>query len=124
MPASPTDLNLRLFLGHLQFQCHVIVVASQQVDAGVNARDAMHVFVHLQSLLNGAASIAKVCWGQGGRRAARRTEIRMAIGISDQSPFRDVSARNHSEHFDEGIYSIFGPRKARERGLRHRRIAG
>jgi hypothetical protein len=101
---------LQAFLTQLQFQCNVIVVASQEVQKGVEASDAMHVFVHLQSLLNGAASVSKVCWGSGGKRAAARAPIRSAIGISDASPFRDVSARNHFEHFDERIEDDWWPK--------------
>jgi hypothetical protein len=98
-----------MFLGQLQFQCHVVLIASQEVDVGVKARNSMDVFLHLQSLLNAAASIAKVCWGQGGRRSAARVEIREAIGIRDDSSFRDVSARNHFEHFDERIEDVWWP---------------
>lgn len=104
-----------MFLVQLQFQCHVVVTSAKEVDVGVAAHDSGRVFVHLQSLLNAAASISKVCWGQSGRRANGRGGIRQAIGVSDDSSLREVSARNHLEHFDERLEDVWWPNSTTHR---------
>ena len=86
--AMPMDRRLlRILLGQLQFQCHVVLVASQDVDIGVKARNSMNVFVHPQGLLSAAASISRVCWGQGGKRAAVQSRYTGDERITRRLPF-------------------------------------
>jgi hypothetical protein len=100
---------LRAFLGQIQFQSNVVVTSANSAAVGVAERQSGVVFVALQGLLNGAAGISKICWGLGGKRAESRRPVREAIGIRDDSPLRDVDARNHFEHFDQRIEDVWWP---------------
>jgi hypothetical protein len=61
------------------------------------------LWASVESLLNAAASIARVCWGQRGDLAEAREAVRAYIGIDDLSPLKSVDMRNHFQHFDERI---------------------
>jgi hypothetical protein len=61
------------------------------------------VFYGVQVILTCAANVSKALWGQGEQWSCERREIRESIGVTDESPFRSVTMRNHYEHFDERI---------------------
>ncbi|WP_417220868.1 hypothetical protein [Arthrobacter sp.] len=56
-----------------------------------------------QQFLVGAANVSKALWGQRSRFADQRVSIRNSLGVTDDSPLKDVSFRNHFEHFDERL---------------------
>ena len=61
------------------------------------------LWVGVQTLLTGAANTSKALWGAGGRFATERRALRESLAVDDSSPFRDVSMRNHFEHYDERL---------------------
>jgi len=61
------------------------------------------VWIALPMMLTGAANISKALWGQGGRATTARQVLRQSLDVQDTSPLRDVSVRNHLEHFDERL---------------------
>ena len=69
--------------------------------------DINAVFFGLQNLLTSAANIAKCLWGQRGPKqvalASARQPLRDSIGVTDDSPLKQVWMRNHFEHYDERI---------------------
>jgi hypothetical protein len=80
-----------------------MLIAADNVNAGLQSRDFTQIFFSLQNLLNAAANVSKALWGQGGKFTKKRKPIRDSIGISDNSPLREVSMRNNYEHFDERL---------------------
>jgi hypothetical protein len=95
--------QMRVFQRHLRDQCLFLLAAADDIDTGLNAQNNIEVFFGIQNLLNAGANISKLLWGQKGRFAESRKQLRDSIGISDDSPLREVSMRNHFEHMDERI---------------------
>jgi len=94
---------LRTFQQQVLTQCEFLLLAADDVNVSLNNHNTTRVFYALQNLLNAAANISKALWGQGGRLAAQRRTLRDSIGISDDSPLRNVTMRNNFEHFDERL---------------------
>lgn len=57
----------------------------------------------IQALLIAAANLSKLLWGGGGEREVDRRSLRDSLGVTDDSPMRPTSVRNHFEHIDERI---------------------
>lgn len=95
--------HLRVFQGQVLDQCKFLIFAAQDINAGLKSRDARRVMYAVQNLLNAGANISKMLWGQRGKKAEERAPLRDSIGISDTSPLREVTMRNHFEHMDERI---------------------
>lgn len=72
-------------------------------EPGLSREQYQPIFYGIQSLLNAGANISKMLWGQRGGKAEQRQRLRDSIGISDDSPLREVTMRNHFEHMDERI---------------------
>jgi hypothetical protein len=104
------QLLLRQFKNQVLLQCHFLLMAADDLNSRLNdlntnfrGDSAEKVFYALQNLLNAAANISKVLWGQGGKLAAQRKDIRDSIGVSDSSTLRLMGMRNNFEHFDERL---------------------
>lgn len=96
-------LLLQVFQHQVLTQCEFILLAAEEVQAALQADDTTRVFYGLQNVLNAAANVSKALWGQRGKRAAQRQELRASLGIADDSPLRGVLMRNNFEHFDERV---------------------
>jgi len=57
----------------------------------------------VQSFLTAAANISKAFWGQGGKLAKERTDLRVSLNVSDASAIKTTLMRNHFDHFDERL---------------------
>jgi hypothetical protein len=57
----------------------------------------------LQNFLVAAANISKLLWGTKPATKARRTRLRIALGVDDTFAIRDRNLRNDFEHFDERV---------------------
>lgn len=77
--------------------------AASDANVSINNRDIDGTFYGVQNLLNAGANISKALWGQGGKLSSDRQELRDSIGVDDDSPLREVTMRNHYEHFDERL---------------------
>jgi hypothetical protein len=51
----------------------------------------------------GSGNLSKALWGQQGKFAVQRADLRDSLGVTDQSPLKNVGMRNNFEHFDERI---------------------
>jgi hypothetical protein len=105
---------LRQFEQQVLNQCEFVLMAANEINAALKARHLKRVFFGLQNLLTAAANISKALWGQAGRFALERKDLRDSIGVADDSPLRRVTMRNHFEHFDERLDKWW-----RESGERH-----
>lgn len=97
---------LRTFQNQVLLQCEFMLFAAEDVNSalGGGGSDTVHrVFYGLQNLLNAAANVSKALWGQAGSLATERKTLRDSIGVSDDSPLREVTMRNNFEHFDERL---------------------
>jgi hypothetical protein len=94
---------LRAFQTQIAFQCRVIVLAANELNAALFTGDTTRIWVAIQNLLTGAANISKALWGQSGKFAAERADLRASIQIDDTSALRSVAMRNNFEHFDERL---------------------
>jgi len=92
-----------MFQKQLLLQCKFALLAAYEMNASLVTGDVTRTFYALQNLLNAAANISKVLWGQGGSKANERKPVRDSIGISDDSPLRKMLIRNDFEHFDERL---------------------
>ncbi|RWP49513.1 hypothetical protein [Mesorhizobium sp.] len=97
------SMHLRVFQGQVYLQCRFMLRAADDLNRALKSGDPEHVFYALQNLLNAGANISKAFWGGKGKKAAERKLLRDSIGISDDSPLRDVAMRNNFEHIDERI---------------------
>jgi hypothetical protein len=96
-------LLLRVYQQQVLYQCEFLLLAARDINAGLQARQVTRVFYGVQNFLNAAANIAKALWGQGGRWAAERQDLRASLGIAEDSPLRSVTMRNNFEHFDDRL---------------------
>jgi len=94
---------LRMFQRQVLLQCKFVQMAAAQLNDSLRERNSEATFYALQNLLNAAANISKVLWGQSGRLTSERKAVRDSIGIQDDSPFQTVTMRNNYEHFDDRI---------------------
>ncbi len=95
--------QLRVFQRQALDQCRFLVLAAQGVNFGMQQHDTDLIFFNLQNMLNAGANISKIMWGQKGKKAAERQQLRASVNIADNSPLRDVNMRNNFEHMDERI---------------------
>lgn len=89
---------LYVFQAQVETQCRIAIEAA----AALEARPGWP-WGALQNLVNAVANISKLCWGQEGKFADQRLQLRASLGISDNSPIRQTTMRNHWEHIDERI---------------------
>ena len=94
---------LRAFQRQVLFQCQAILTADEEIRRGLAEGDLTRVFCGVQNMLNAATNCSKALWGQSGRFATQRQELRDSIGVADNSPLRDPDMRNNFEHFDERL---------------------
>jgi hypothetical protein len=97
---------LRVFQQQILLQCQYLLFAADDLVAAMPANgraDPDRAFFAIQNFLNAAANISKGFWGQAGSRAEERRELRESVGLADSSPLRNVTMRNHFEHFDERL---------------------
>lgn len=99
---------LCIFQRQVELQCRAILAAAHDLDAALAIRrrtpeGSAAIWIAVQNLLNATANVSKACWGQGGRFAAERKDLRDSLGIPDTSPLKDPDMRNNFEHYDERI---------------------
>lgn len=106
---------LRIFQRQVRDQCRFVLMSGeilnsalpvlrdneQWPDGHMQAMD--QILYALQNLLTAAANISKALWGSGGKLEEQRRPLRESLGVSDDSPLRSTSLRNHFEHFDERV---------------------
>lgn len=95
--------HLRIFQRQVLDQCQFLLFSAQDLHSGVLSQNSTRAIYAIQNLLNAAANISKMLWGQKGKHSEARKPLRDSIGISDDSPLRKVTMRNHFEHMDERI---------------------
>jgi hypothetical protein len=97
------NLHLRIFQQQLRDQCQFFWLGVQSLEIGHKKNDHVQVWYGVQNILTAGANISKMLWGSKGRRADARRRLRESVEVSDDSPLRDVTMRNHYEHMDERI---------------------
>lgn len=100
---SMDTMLLRCFQRQVLHQCDFMLLAAADMNAALQGHDMTRVFYGVQNFLNAAANIAKALWGQAGRLAAQRADLRASLGVTDDSPLRVVTMRNNFEHIDERL---------------------
>lgn len=73
------------------------------INKAVEDADHDSLWVAVQIFVTGAANMAKALWGQKQAHAEARADLRASLGVQDDSPLRNVTMRNHFEHYDERI---------------------
>ena len=99
-------LLLRAFVGQVWGQTVYFFLAwteHQAALASPNPDEQARVWHCIESMLNATANMSKILWGQKGKKANERQEVRDLLGIADSSPIRDPDMRNNFEHFDERL---------------------
>ena len=94
---------LRIFQQQIMVQFQFLLLASNDLNAGLVLENTTLTFCAVQNILNAAANASKVLWGNRGRLAAQRKEIRDSFGVTDDSPLFMMTMRNHFEHFDSRV---------------------
>jgi hypothetical protein len=105
------------FLAELQLQCYFALFSFDDMNALLNnppGIEDMRFYNHriwhaLHGVLISAANISKILWPHRNY-AARGERLRQQLGVSDDSPLRSRSLRDHFEHVDERIEKWTGPR--------------
>ncbi|MBW8302145.1 MAG: hypothetical protein K0M60_21345 [Hydrogenophaga sp.] len=95
--------QLRIFQGQVLDQCQFLLWAAHDLNFGLKSDDTDRVLYGLQNFLNAGANISKMFWGSGGSKTKERRRLRDSVGISNNSPLRNVAMRNNFEHMDERV---------------------
>jgi hypothetical protein len=96
---------LRIFQRQVLLQCRFLLYAAGDVTNSLGGTDRYYTFYALQNMLNAGANISKSLWGGKGKFEIERARkpLRDSIGITDDSPLREVKMRNNFEHYDERL---------------------
>lgn len=94
---------LRIFQRQVELQCHAVILAAQDLQRAMTVGAMPWVWVSIQNLLTAAANVSKALWGQGSGFAVQREALRDSLAVTDTSPLKAVSMRNHFEHYDERL---------------------
>jgi hypothetical protein len=94
---------LRVHQMQIMHQCHAALNSVNQANTALGKNDQEIFWASIQNLLTAAANIAKACWGQGGKLAVERTDLRESLAVTDDSPLSNTALRNHLEHYDERL---------------------
>lgn len=94
---------LRMFQRQVADNCKVALHGVHVINQGLKAPDQDALWVGVPILLTGAANAAKALWGQKGRLAAERANLRQSLSVDDSSPLKLVDMRNNFEHYDERL---------------------
>lgn len=100
-PAVVDLMLLRVFQRQVADQCGVVLTGVQMLNSGLRSGDQNTLWIGVQVGITGAGNVSKALWGQGARWADKRKPLRQSLGVSESSAFKDVSMRNHFEHYDE-----------------------
>jgi len=94
---------LRQFKVQLQLQCQFALLAAKDLNQALPLGDCTKIFFALQNVLTSTGNISKALWGSDRKKAQERKPLREALGITDDSPLKPRTMRNHYEHFDERL---------------------
>lgn len=107
---------LRLFQRQVADQCYATRLALNTADKALRVmldieapggltEPVLTFWSAVGFAVSAAANVSKALWGPRDkpRVAAARQPLRESLGVSDDSPLRDVSMRNHFEHLDERL---------------------
>jgi hypothetical protein len=94
---------LRVFQRHVADQCRFALSGVEVLDLGLSSESQDFVWIGCQQFLVGAANVSKALWGQRERFALAREPLRKSLQVGDDSALRNMSFRNHFEHYDERI---------------------
>jgi hypothetical protein len=94
---------LSSFQLQVYLQCKFVVLAADDLNRALKSPMVEYAWYTIQNLLNASANMSKALWGGGGRLAKERKALRESIGISDDSPLKEVGMRNNFEHLDERL---------------------
>jgi hypothetical protein len=98
------DFEKSVFKQEIQRQCDYAAAARREMTRALDAGELDSSFwFWTQAFLIAAANVSKLLWGKDAAAAARRRDLRDDLGVTDDSPIRPRSIRNHFEHFDERI---------------------
>src|SRR6185295_10564085 len=92
----------RIYLMEIAHQCKSALKAFDKLKAPLQTSDKDEVFAAIQAFLTATANISKLLWpsSQADETAERRgAELRKHLAVSDMSPLKDRTLRNHFEHF-------------------------
>lgn len=99
----------REFVKLLQEQVRFFVLALNDIMSGADEKAIGgfwgddRFWYGVQNALLAVGNTSKVLWGQKGKYAEERAELREWLGVVDDSPIRATRMRNHFEHMDERI---------------------
>ncbi len=100
---------LRVFQAHVADQCNAAMMGASQMNVDRRSFDHDVFWIGCQNLCTGAANVAKALWGiKGSGLFEPRRPLRESLGVSDNSPLRNVDMRNAFEHLDERIDEWWG----------------
>jgi hypothetical protein len=89
---------LRIFQRHVLEQCEAVLISRSEMDPR-----SPRLWYAAGNLVVATANLSKAFWGQRGDLATQREPLRASLGVSDSSPLRATTMRNHFEHIDERV---------------------
>jgi hypothetical protein len=98
---------MSIFCRHVEEQATYAMIAYEAATPG------NMFWQHVQAMVSCAANVSKLLWGQNGRLAKERADMRAILNVPDTSLMRPTVMRNNFEHLDERIdrwYELPGPR--------------
>jgi hypothetical protein len=113
-PNPPLNRFVRgLFYDEIAEQCIYTMHATADLNASLQGHpNPDRTWYAIQNLLNAAANISKLLWGDYKDQAVQRLPLRERLAVEDASPLKWRSIRNHSEHIDSRLIAQYGTRGA------------
>ena len=98
------DQMRMIFLIEIRRQSGFGLLAAQDLQRAVPARDFERCWYSVQSLLIAGGNVSKILWPSRPPRISRRGEdLRALLNVPDNSPLKPRKFRDIFEHFDERL---------------------
>ena len=94
---------LRIFQRQVADQCRFALGGVHLINAALGEQNKDVLWVGCQQFLVGAANVSKALWGQRSKFETQRAPLRDSLSVSAESPLKNMTFRNHFEHYDERI---------------------
>lgn len=96
-----------VYLSEIVFQVKIAQQAANRLPVDSGYFDYIEVWCSIQSILVATGNVSKILWPITKKSQERGEKLRELLGIGENNIIADRNLRNHFEHYDERIESLF-----------------
>ncbi|WP_303317187.1 hypothetical protein Q4Q34_02105 [Flavivirga abyssicola] len=96
-----------VYLSEIVFQVKIAQRAANRLPTDPGNFDHIEVWCSIQSILVATGNVSKILWPISKKSKKRGKKLRELLCIDENNIIADRNLRNHFEHYDERIESLF-----------------